>query len=142
MDDNIFQSCVQIGLNNFRRNLHLFHSQNSHISSDPSNIHSLKILEWLCFQICPKILLWSAKPVRLQWRKSERSLASFLRSSTSSSSHDFVCLCVQGRNSLRINACWQRKAGFSGGPMWPTFIKMMKKMRADFKKGSGIFQDV
>lgn len=49
-----------------------------------------------------------------------------------------VYLCVQGRNSLRMNASWQRKEGLSGGPTWPTFIKMMTKMRADVKKGSGI----
>lgn len=53
-----------------------------------------------------------------------------------------VRLCVQGRNGLRMNACWQRKEGLAGGPMCPTFIKMMTKMRTDVKKGSGIFRDL
>lgn len=43
------------------RSLHLFHSQNSHRSSHSSNFISLKVREWLCFQVCPKILLWSTK---------------------------------------------------------------------------------
>lgn len=38
-----------------------------------------------------------------------------------------------------MNAGWQRKEGLSGSPTWPTFIKMMTKMRTDVKKGSGIF---
>lgn len=53
-----------------------------------------------------------------------------------------VRLCVQGRNGLRMNACWQRKEGLSGGPVWPTFIKMMTEMRTDMKEGSGIFRDI
>lgn len=53
-----------------------------------------------------------------------------------------VYLRVQGRNSFRMNTSWQRKEGFSGHPTWPTFIKMMTKMRADVKKGSGIFKDI
>lgn len=50
-----------------------------------------------------------------------------------------VCLCVQGRNGLRMNACWQRKEGLSGGPMWPTFIKMMTKNEDRCEKKVQVF---
>lgn len=53
-----------------------------------------------------------------------------------------VYLCVQGRNRFKMNAGWQRKEGLSGGPTWPTFIKMMTKMRTDVRKGSTIFRDI
>lgn len=53
-----------------------------------------------------------------------------------------VYLFVQGRNSFRMNVGWQRKEGLSGGPAWPTFIKMMTKIKTVVKKGSGIFRDI
>lgn len=143
MDDKVFQSCVWVSLDCFHRSLHLFCWQNSHRSNDPSNFISQKILEWLCFQVCPKILLRSAKPLYDYSEGRVKSLLHLFFEAVHLPLHVTlcVCLCVQGRNGLRMNACWQRK-GLSGGPMWPTFIKMMTKMRADMKKGLGIFRDI
>lgn len=137
-----FQSCVWIGLYAFHRSLYLFHSQNSHRSSDPSNFNTLKILEWLCFQM----LLWCDQPSFCVTREKEEWKVSCI---FSSKPYIFlfmwlyVCIFVfRAEIVFKMNADWQRKEGLSGGPTWPTFIKTMMKMRTDVKEGSGIFRDI